>query len=315
MQAAASCPCCGNEQLRVLKTYTFANPKTSLRDTGNDPVRERLGILFNYLLDGVDRATFELRACEACGFCFTDPRMTSSDVEAKYRAIAERDATRERYRKKPATRLDARASRIRTLLLESGFRPGPDRRMLDVGGAWGYCLLPFVGKAQLFLVDYEKWELAPGITYLGRSIADVPGSERFDCILFLHTLEHVPDPRQVVQALAQRLTDDGYLYIEVPLGVFWEMTHLQEPITHVNFFSEESLFNLARSLGLHVASLATGFQWITNGRQWCVNIVLTKQEVSPGGRVPRATRRQRHGASYFLLAAFAKLARRLGIEA
>jgi SAM-dependent methyltransferase len=240
--------------------------------------------------------------------------MSEADIRAKYQAIADLGTTRSRYRKKPASRLDARARRIRKLLSKCGFAPDPGKRILDVGGAWGYCILPFVGQCRLHLVDYEKWDLDPGIEYLGRSISDVPEAEKFDCILFLHTLEHVPDPQRALNDLAGHLTDDGFLYVEVPLGVFWEMTRLQEPITHVNFFSEESLFNLARSSGLHVTSLSTDFQWVTSSRQWCVNMVVSKKARPSDKRDAKRATRQRHGWGYFALAVLNRMARKLGVD-
>lgn len=314
MDFVDSCPCCGESRLVAIRTYDFARPATPLREIGSDPVKERLAILFDRMLGGESTARFTLHSCPACGFCFTNPRMSEADIRAKYGAIAELGTTRERYRKKPPTRLDERARRIRKLLLGSGFSPDSGKKILDVGGAWGYCILPFVGQCRLHLVDYEKWDLDPGIEYLGQSVSDIPEAERFDCILFLHTLEHVPDPRKAVGDLARRLTDDGFLYIEVPLGVFWEMTRLQEPITHVNFFGEESLFNLARALGLHVTSLSTDFQWVTGSRQWCVNMVVSKKERPSDTRVARPTSRQRYGWRYFALAVLNRMARKLGVD-
>jgi hypothetical protein len=286
MKYVDSCPCCGSKALVGKKRYKFLKPKLNLEnDYGkliNDIILERLYILFYCILLNLDEFDCYLTECKDCLFYFTNPRMDEDDIQKKYAEISLHSFGKERYKKYPATNLDSRAQRIHSLLSSIGFNPAGDKSILDMGGAWGYNLLPFKGRANLYVIDFESWELTPGIEYLGQALKDLPEQQRFDCIMYLHTLEHVIDPFDSLQELASRLNEEGIVYVEVPLGVFREMNVLKEPITHINFFCEKSLNNLFERCNLHVLHCSTNYQWVTASRQWCVNIV--------GGRSPAQSR-------------------------
>ncbi len=120
-------------------------------------------------------------------------------------------------------------------------------------------------------------ETPSGIQYLGKTLDDLPKDQKFDLILLSHVLEHAESPVGLLKDLAARLSKGGVIYVEVPLGAFREWMRLKEPLTHINFFSEESLFKCMREAGLVPIWLRTGFVWVTHGRNWCVMAVGKKE--------------------------------------
>ena len=87
---------------------------------------------------------------------------------------------------------------------------------------------------------------------------DLPGDliqQRFDAVVFIHVLEHCIDPHLAVQNAARLLKEGGILVAEVPnnecLGakVFGELWYWLDVPRHLNFFTGQSLGELASSAG------------------------------------------------------------------
>ena len=71
-------------------------------------------------------------------------------------------------------------------------------------------------------MDYGNWDFPEGVTKLANDHRELDPDQKFQVILLLHTLEHVPEPVSFLKTVAQHLDDDGAVYIEVPLGAFGE---------------------------------------------------------------------------------------------
>ncbi|HYW07208.1 MAG TPA: class I SAM-dependent methyltransferase [Longimicrobium sp.] len=261
---AAACPVCGGGELNTLRRLRFDHPG----DGGDfvDIRYERLWILFERLLPGERSRVFRVDRCAACGFIFTNPRFTHEAMAAKYEAIEELGSVKLRQAAYPPTGLDLRARALYEECEQARRNVAGARRwesVLDYGGAWGYMLEPF-SRAGLrcCVVDYEDWagNRPAQIEYLGRELADLPAEEHFDIILLLYTLEHAVEPVGMLKSLVAHLRPGGMLVVEVPLGCVDEYRRLVDPITHLNFFSEESLVRAFAEAGLGVVRVATGFQ-------------------------------------------------------
>ena len=96
----------------------------------------------------------------------------------------------------------------------------------------------------------------------------------------------------LIRDLKQHLAPDGLLYIEVPLGAWLEWEFLREPVTHLNFFSEQSLFQAVKEAGLDVELLQSNWQWVTHSQEACINIVGKNGKVASEPTY-RTTRQQR----------------------
>src|SRR5437879_5959055 len=184
MQSVTTCPCCDSRRLSIAKGYRFYRPRISPdsdREALIDNIdAERLWILFTSILPDRSDVAIDLVRCRECSLYFTNPRLTDAEMRQKYEVIARYGFTKARYKRHPASRLDVRATRIFNLLKMVGCIP-ESGGVLDVGGAWGYNLVPFKGVARLFLIDPEQWpSMSADITWLGAGIDDMPPSMSFD---------------------------------------------------------------------------------------------------------------------------------------
>lgn len=312
METPTACLVCGATRLRVERRQRFSRPVVELpRDRGllvRDIGLERRWLLFAELLPDSDVLDVAVMACPECGFRFLSPRLSQAELAHKYAVLERHGFVRERYAEPPTDALTARARRIAALVDAVAPLPAGRPMVADVGGAWGYNLVPYADRADCVIIDYERWpadHYPSGVRWVARTVEETNDSA-FSRVLFAHTLEHVSDPHAAIAGLAERLGDGGALYVEVPLGVWHETAHLDDPITHLNFFGEQSLARLLHRCGLRVAHISTRHQRITLDAQWCVNAVGVK---GPGPTV-RALPAwiQRHHPWYYARAAAYKLA-------
>jgi SAM-dependent methyltransferase len=141
-----------------------------------------------------------------------------------------------------------------------------DATILDFGGGKGRLLYSFVEAGfRCGVLDYVD-SVIPGVDYLGRELADLPADARFHMIICSHVIEHLAEPKLAIEALRDRLEDNGRLYIEVPLEIWKRAPPSMDPVTHINFFTRESLRTLMEASGLTV--LHCGYQSFTrpNGK-------------------------------------------------
>ncbi len=319
MFETSKCPSCESPQIATLCEYRFSFPGEDIQNHMVDPVYERLWILFDCILKTREPARFRSMLCDHCGLIFTNPRFTAEDLRVKYDMINKLGSVKERNRVRPPSNLGTRSDRIYRLIRDHLRPVGPGEnkpRILDYGGASGYNLAPFTTDFECGILDYERWQLPPGIKYLGADLADLAASQQFDVILLLHTLEHVPSPSAFLSGISKHLRDGGILYVEVPLGCFREWSSLSEPLTHVNFFSEQSLLECFRQSGLALIQVSSSYQWVTHGNMWCLNMIGMRS-ISGGGQRPirsvLTTRQQMKRQRYYvrLLTDPEKLGRRL----
>jgi len=71
----------------------------------------------------------------------------------------------------------------------------------------------------------------------------------YDCLILSHVLEHIYDVNEFIINISKNITNNGYLYIEVPNSEFYhkmvDLCPLQEiNIEHINFFSKFALNKL-----------------------------------------------------------------------
>ncbi|MBN2169486.1 MAG: class I SAM-dependent methyltransferase [Actinobacteria bacterium] len=301
------CPICDSNELKVLKRYEFSsecNDQANKQISNITYVQERLNLFFDYIWKDSDTANIDMTLCKSCGFIFINPRPTDKDISIKYSVINELESARRREKSKPPTRQEKRAERTYSLLSGLGNKPPSNKRVLDFGGAEGYNLIPFSRDNECLLLDYVEYDYSDGIKRLGNDLEDIEKDEKFDIILLCHTLEHVTQPLKMIEDLASHLENKGMLYIEVPLGALIEWNLLKEPLTHLNFFSEESVSKCFELAGLSVAHISTDFQWVRYKKIWCINAVgcLNSDKVDFSS-ASKTTRFQMHNPYYLSILA------------
>lgn len=119
-----------------------------------------------------------------------------------------------------------------------------------------------------------EWANIRGLSVVYGTLPDnenLLGSEKFDIIMMMHVLEHVPKPINVLRLLVDRLNPGGSLLIGVPdqksfpsrLKVFLRLFGVRrneygfvQPPIHLHGFSMAGLLKLAAALGLEVVRKA-----------------------------------------------------------
>jgi SAM-dependent methyltransferase len=196
-------------------------------------------------LDAVP-GTYEVRECPSCALWMTSPRPPAEELWRVYPPGYHR-----------VGRSDSR----------SPARAGESGTLLDVGCGVGDFLV---------LARAEGWrctgiEISPAAAAVARArgfdviVGDATEvtlpPTRFDRVRCAHTLEHVPDPVRLLQALGQAAAHDGTIEVIVPNRRSATATlfrsrwyHLDVP-RHLFHFRPEDIGALAGQAGLTVKSL------------------------------------------------------------
>ncbi len=129
--------------------------------------------------------------------------------------------------------------------------------VLDVGSGEGVFGNMLGGKFKVTNLEY------PGADVNNKNVVKADflswkTKKRFDGIVFLESLEHVPNPQKYLQKASSLLKKGGYIFVEYPrfssfeskiLGKYW----LQRDIPrHLFHFTEEGLRNIAHNANLKV---------------------------------------------------------------
>ena len=143
--------------------------------------------------------------------------------------------------------------------------------VLEVGAGSGALALIFAeSKNRVTVVEPESALDTDRLEKQGvRVIRDVwPSSqlfgEKFDLILCVQVLEHTERPREFLLELANHITDDGRIYLEVPSGDWVKMHGSAADVhfPHWNYFTETMIQKLASDCNLNISERCE----LVNGR-------------------------------------------------
>ena len=241
-----SCPVCARKQWQILGSQRY---ERELLSEATPYERARYGVLFDIWFNGADAVNLRTVACQHCGFVMYAPRPSVENIQVKYEYLNRHPEAKGEYCSDLPS--DKRRSRelYRFVTPYLGVQSG---RVLDFGGGKGRLLHEFVTQGhRCGVVDYVA-EVIPGVEYLGHELDVLPFESRFDLVLCSHVIEHLADPLEAVSRLAARLSGEGHLYIEVPSEIWKCPPPKMDPVTHVNFFTTDSLRTLMETAGLVV---------------------------------------------------------------
>ncbi|MDP1891535.1 MAG: methyltransferase domain-containing protein [Gemmatimonadaceae bacterium] len=163
----------------------------------------------------------------------------------------------------------SRAAEVASQILEV-IAPSRDMHLLDFGsgtGLLGFALLPYVARvtfadpsegmlARVVAKLRERGETTGSVYRLDASALTLP--ERYDAIVSLMTLHHVPDTAAVVRLLAERLRPGGWLALcdlDLEDGSFHD--HPSDEVHHG--FDRAELVALTEQAGLEQSRVSTAF--------------------------------------------------------
>jgi SAM-dependent methyltransferase len=210
---------------------------------------------------------FAVVQCQHCGLCFTNPRPSARSIVQFYPAV---------YRTRRAPRPgEWKGGRIRPI--KRWCQPRQERRLLT-GPRQGR-LLDFGcgGGAFLERMHHQGWQVtgidvSPAAIQSIRTELGLPAllgtlphhqlqPASFDVITMWHSLEHVHNPREVLQQAYFLLAPGGKLLVAVPnidslpfrwFGSSWYGLDLPRHLTH---FSPQTLQAMLERAGFHVGPM------------------------------------------------------------
>jgi 2-polyprenyl-3-methyl-5-hydroxy-6-metoxy-1,4-benzoquinol methylase len=248
-QAPLVCPLCGGE------------------------LRPNAARAFDRLVTG--DGPFTVSVCRACSYGVTVPALRGPELDRYYggeyfggfydvgsppgSGLLERG--RERFRRRAARQRFGRAP-----YAVSGLAPG---RVLDVGCGSGELLAHYAALGwEAYGIDPAPSAVAAarrrGLSVHAGTLADRPwGVVQFDLIVFSHSLEHIPQPLDVLRQAVASLAPGGRLALALPNWRCWQRHlfggrwfHLDLP-RHLQHFSPRALKVAADVLGLEVLEIGT----------------------------------------------------------
>ena len=218
--------------------------------------------------------------CNACGFVFLYPRMTSEEekefYEKKYRYFYESQPLEDHWRES-LPEAKKRVLRFKELYTK-------DTRLLEIGCASGFFLSEVRGNVKTatgveLTKEYVKYAVSRGLDV--RESLDEITDHSCDLIFMFHVLEHIDDPVKYLKEVKKKLSPDGNLIIEVPnvedilvstykikphLDFYWE-------IAHNYYFSKTTLGRVLEKAGyqyeifpLQRYDLSNHMYWMITGK-------------------------------------------------
>lgn len=155
--------------------------------------------------------------------------------------------------------------------------PGRKFRLaVDVGCNDLHCLNSMKGRAVHRIGIDPIWidndpPIEPGLTVIGSTVEAVNWNfaegRKVDLIVCRHTLEHLSDPRSVVETFLEHLSDDGILIIEIPGAEALIEKYRFDQIfhQHLHYFTRPTMHRLLQNSGAKVISEAEN--WTNWGAQ------------------------------------------------
>lgn len=243
------CPVCEAADWEVIGLRTYDRAALV---SASEYVRKRMRVLFEIWHPGKEQVVNRSLLCRRCGFVIYSPRPTAEDMDRKYRFLTSLDADENQQCIAPEQE-SKRAARLWKKM--ACYVRLKETRVLDFGGGDGRLVVPFaVHGCNCFVVDYSPQVVAQ-VTRLGATLDELSSEERFDIIVCSHVIEHVADPFTVLTRLYEQMTEGGVIYVEVPMEIWTQPPLQEEPVTHVNFFTTDSLRTLLQRAGLQPFSV------------------------------------------------------------
>jgi len=208
----------------------------------------------------VKRNKVKLRVCKKCGLVYT-----SSIININYEKYqsSKRDSPNKSFKNR--TEYGAYSWRRYVWILNwlKKNNTSIPKKILEVGTADGANLLPwFLHGSEVEGYDFDDKYLEVG-RKIGMNLHNSmkPLSSGYDLIIISHVLEHLDDPLKTITYLSSLLSNEGFIYIEVP-GIYNWLRKFSDRIEnidgcsssdnlecyfkeeHISHYSKDSLKNL-----------------------------------------------------------------------
>jgi 2-polyprenyl-3-methyl-5-hydroxy-6-metoxy-1,4-benzoquinol methylase len=197
--------------------------------------------------------------CASCSFVFSGVKPTKKELDKTYAAY--------NYENSSDTELTTEKKKV---LIDQLMSLREVKNVLDVACGSGEYLRQFKARGcNVFGTEYDsrQEEIArmKGITMLSGGIIPIKPDniEGFDLVIFTEIIEHVNNPREIVDNIRAIMSEGGILYITTPnfssidrliLGNKWSMICYPE---HISYYSTKTIDALLTGLGFERITLKT----------------------------------------------------------
>ncbi len=212
---------------------------------------------FDALASDVERQEdVHIVECRECGFAWQFP-FSRSEKESVDHFEANYDAGGNRISKYFDPSVKEKISKLQFEFLAS--LPLKGRRLLDVGGGAGiFARIAAQGGFDVTALDpalkLDTSDQNHDVTFIKGTLDDLPDGKAFDVITLWDVIEHLTEPRSLIENVKGRLRDDGWLVIET--GNYLSADRVQSgrkhwiyQLDHRWYFSPRSIESVLREAG------------------------------------------------------------------
>lgn len=228
-----------------------------------------------------------IRQCNSCGLIMQDIIQTNEEIEEYYNKEYQKSNSLKLGKEQcPREHFDDRRITLDQLLENILPILKPDMRVLEIGCGTGellHAIKPYVKEVvgieiNKKYVDFINNEL--GIEAYAEDVNLKDFSDRkFDIVISIMTLDHLPNPTETLRTMKSLLSKDGLIYIEVPNREEALNYFLPEPNqkrfntffwhkAHYFYFTRHTLEKIIGNIGLDCKILCRHEYTIKNYLNW-----------------------------------------------
>jgi len=204
---------------------------------------------------------YSVVVCSDCGFCFADEIPPQEAFNLYYEQMSKYEY--DCYDNHPSTDQMTHYAKI-VRFIEPNLK-NKDASILDLGCSTGGLLSIFKERGFYNLLGIDPSPVCAqsvqrlfGIDARVSNFSDLTPEKKYDLVILSEVLEHIVDLKAILAKIRSLLSDEGFLFIEVPDSGRWE-TQISAPfqqfsVEHVNYFSRDSLDHLLLKNGFQTAT-------------------------------------------------------------
>lgn len=217
------------------------------------------------LCSGTNTNTFilgdtELIQCPDCGIVYNSSFRSIEELEKYYKE--DYKITTDDIVETEKRRIFRLPEQIELIYIISGFKPAP-ASILDFGCDKAF----FLDEARRY--GYNTTGIEQSVK--AKEYSNIIGinsypalndlNEKYDVVVMWHSLEHIPEPKQILKQLSDKMNPDSYIFIRVPAfdslfrKIFGKRWIWFQPENHYFHYSLESLAYLLKEAGFKVESI------------------------------------------------------------
>lgn len=213
---------------------------------------------FQTMPEGSPCSGYDIVVCLHCGFSFADRIPDTSVFDHYYERLSRSESA---YRGSDDSSFD-RTRYVDIANYLSDRLPDRTQRILEIGCGRGGLLSQLKERG---FHNVHGLDPSPGCAQVAKELYDIPvatgtiminslSSQRFDLVIMVGVLEHIPNVQDAMTGLTRLLSDDAHVFVDVPdatsFHLYPDAPYQEFSIEHINYFAPRSLTNLFVQHGL-----------------------------------------------------------------